>query len=45
LAVIKILDGNEASIGVARNLGAEMVGDERSEAGGRFVVFHPSLWR
>jgi len=42
-AVIKILEGNEASIGVARNLGAEMVGHEPSEAGGRFVVFHLPL--
>jgi RimJ/RimL family protein N-acetyltransferase len=38
-AVIKILDGNEASLGVARNLGAEMIGHEPSDSGGRFIVF------
>jgi RimJ/RimL family protein N-acetyltransferase len=42
-AVIKILDGNEASLGVARNLGAEMIGREPSDAGGRFIVFRLSL--
>jgi RimJ/RimL family protein N-acetyltransferase len=42
-AVIKILDGNEASFGVARNLGAEMVGHETSEAGGRLIVFRLPL--
>jgi RimJ/RimL family protein N-acetyltransferase len=42
-AVIKILEGNEASLGVARNLGAELVGHEPSDAGGRFVVFHLPL--
>jgi RimJ/RimL family protein N-acetyltransferase len=38
-AVIKILDGNVASLGVARSLGAEAAGEERSDAGGRFIVF------
>jgi len=38
-AVIKIVEGNEASLGVARSLGAEMVGHEPTAAGSRFVVF------
>jgi RimJ/RimL family protein N-acetyltransferase len=42
-AVIKILDGNAASLGVARSLGAEVVGREQSDAGGRFVVFRLPL--
>jgi RimJ/RimL family protein N-acetyltransferase len=42
-AVIKILDGNNASLGVARNLGAEMVGHEASDAGGRLIVFRLPL--
>jgi RimJ/RimL family protein N-acetyltransferase len=42
-AVIKILDGNEASVGVARSLGAEVIGDEPSDAGGRFIVFRLPL--
>ena len=42
-AVIKILDGHEASLGVARNLGAEVVGHEPSDAGGQFIVFRLPL--
>jgi RimJ/RimL family protein N-acetyltransferase len=42
-AVIKVLDGNAASLGVARSLGAEVVGHEPSDAGGRFVVFRLPL--
>jgi RimJ/RimL family protein N-acetyltransferase len=42
-AVIKIVEGNEASIGVARNLGAAIVGHEPSEASGRFIVFRVTL--
>jgi hypothetical protein len=38
-AVIKILDGNTASLGVANNLGAEIVGVELSDAGGQLIVF------
>ena len=37
-AVIKVLEGNVASLGVARKLGAVEVGSEPSEAGGRFIV-------
>jgi len=44
-AVIKIVEGNEASRGVARSLGAEMVGHEPTDAGGRFVVFMLQLDR
>jgi RimJ/RimL family protein N-acetyltransferase len=42
-AVIKIVEGNEASLGVARRLGADLVGYEPSDAGGRFVVFSLTL--
>ena len=38
-AVIKVLEGNDASIGVARRLGAVESGTERSDAGGTFIVF------
>ena len=37
-AVIKVLEGNDASLGVVRKLGAVEVGSEPSEAGGRFIV-------
>jgi RimJ/RimL family protein N-acetyltransferase len=42
-ATIKVLTWNEASIGVARALGAVDIGREASEAGGTFVVFELSL--
>jgi RimJ/RimL family protein N-acetyltransferase len=42
-AVIKILEGNVASLGVAKSLGAEIVGDEPSDAGGRLIVFRLAL--
>ena len=38
-AIIKIIEGNEASLGVARSVGAEVVGHEPTATGGRFVVF------
>ena len=41
--VIRILEGNTASLGVARTLGAVEVGSEPSEAGGRFIVFRLDL--
>jgi RimJ/RimL family protein N-acetyltransferase len=41
--VIKLVEGNEASLGVARSLGAELVGNELSAAGTRFVVFRVTL--
>jgi RimJ/RimL family protein N-acetyltransferase len=42
-AVIKVLDGNVASLGVARNLRARWVGTAPSDAGGTFLVFHRDL--
>jgi RimJ/RimL family protein N-acetyltransferase len=42
-AVIKVLEGNAASLGVARKLGAVEVGSEPSEAGGRFIVLRLAL--
>lgn len=42
-AVIKILDGNTASLGVACKLGAVEVGSEPTESGGRFIVLRLSL--
>ncbi len=42
-ATVKVLEGNEASLAVARKLGAVQVGTEPSEAGGRFVVLRIAL--
>jgi RimJ/RimL family protein N-acetyltransferase len=42
-AVIKVLEGNLASLGVARRLGAVEVGRTPSDAGGTFVVFRLEL--
>jgi len=42
-AVIKVLEGNAASLGVARALGAVEVGSEPSDAGGRFIVLRLAL--
>jgi RimJ/RimL family protein N-acetyltransferase len=42
-AVMKILEGNTASLGVAQKLGAVQTGTEASEAGGRFVVLRVML--
>jgi RimJ/RimL family protein N-acetyltransferase len=42
-AVIKVLDGNLASLAVARNLGAAALGVEPSDSGGRFVVHRLEL--
>jgi RimJ/RimL family protein N-acetyltransferase len=42
-AVIKVLDGNVASIAVARSLGAQLVSAVPSIAGGTFLVFHRDL--
>ena len=42
-AVIKVLDGNTASLGVARRLGAVEAGSEPSDAGGRFIVLRLAL--
>ena len=44
-AIIKVLDWNAASIGVARSLGAHLVGTEESEARGRLLVFELVLDR
>jgi RimJ/RimL family protein N-acetyltransferase len=41
--VIKVLEGNTASIGVARRVGAVEVGTEPSDRGGTFVVFRREL--
>jgi RimJ/RimL family protein N-acetyltransferase len=41
--VIEVLDGNVASLAVARHLNAHLVGTARSEAGGTFLVFHRAL--
>jgi RimJ/RimL family protein N-acetyltransferase len=43
VAVIKILDGNVASLSVARRLGAVRAGTEMSERGGTFVVLRCEL--
>jgi RimJ/RimL family protein N-acetyltransferase len=43
VAVIKILEGNVASFGVARRLGAVRAGTETSERGGTFVVLRCEL--
>lgn len=42
-AVLKIVDGNAASVAVAKHLGAELVGTAASDAGGTFLVFHRAL--
>jgi RimJ/RimL family protein N-acetyltransferase len=42
-AVIKVLEGNVASLGVARELGAVEAGRETSEAGGSLIVFRVKL--
>ena len=39
-AVIKVLEGNVASLAVVRHLNAELVGTAPSDAGGTFLVFH-----
>lgn len=44
-AVIKVLDGNVASLAVAEHLNARLVGTEQSDAGGTFLVFHRALAR
>jgi RimJ/RimL family protein N-acetyltransferase len=43
VALLKILDGNVASLGVARRLGAVRAGTEMSERGGTFVVLRCEL--
>jgi RimJ/RimL family protein N-acetyltransferase len=43
VAILKILEGNEASLGVARKLGAMASGTEPSERGGTFLVFRRDL--
>jgi hypothetical protein len=43
--VIKVLEGNVASIGVAQHLNAQLVGTMPSDAGGTFLVFHRALSR
>jgi RimJ/RimL family protein N-acetyltransferase len=43
VAVLRVLEGNEASLGVARRLGAVDSGREPSERGGRFVVLRLDL--
>jgi RimJ/RimL family protein N-acetyltransferase len=42
-AVIKVVEGNLASLAVARHLGAQLVGTAPSDAGGTFLVFHRAL--
>lgn len=42
-AVIKVLEGNIASLAVARYLGAQLVATTPSDAGGTFLVFHRAL--
>jgi RimJ/RimL family protein N-acetyltransferase len=44
-AVIKVLDGNIASLAVARHLNAQFVGTTPSDAGGTHLVFHRGLLR
>lgn len=43
IAVIKILEGNLASIGVAERLGAELTGTAASGAGGTSMVYRLDL--
>jgi RimJ/RimL family protein N-acetyltransferase len=43
VVIIKILEGNEASFGVAKNLGAVPTRTEPSENGGTFLVFRRRL--
>jgi RimJ/RimL family protein N-acetyltransferase len=38
--VMKVLEGNAASIALAKRLGAQLVGTTASDAGGTFLVFH-----
>lgn len=42
-AVINVLDGNIASLAVARHLDAQLVGSKPSDGGGTFLVFHRAL--
>lgn len=42
-AVLRILDGNVASLAVAKHLNARLVGVSSSDAGGTFLVFHRAL--
>jgi RimJ/RimL family protein N-acetyltransferase len=42
-AVIKVLEGNLASLSVARHLGAQLVDRVPSDAGGTLLVFHRAL--
>jgi RimJ/RimL family protein N-acetyltransferase len=42
-AVIKVLDGNIASIAVVKHLKAQLIGTIRSDAGATFLVFHRAL--
>jgi RimJ/RimL family protein N-acetyltransferase len=42
-AIIKVLDGNLASLAVARHLGARLVGTMPSDAAGTCFVFHLAL--
>lgn len=42
-AVIRVLEGNVASLAVARSLRAQWVGTTPSDAGGTFLVFHRDL--
>jgi hypothetical protein len=44
-AVIKVLDGNAASLAIARHLDAQLVGTAPSDAGGTFLVLHRDLAR
>lgn len=44
-AVIKVLEGNVASIAVAKRLNAQLAGTTRSDAGGTLLVFHRVLTR
>lgn len=41
--MIKVLDGNAASLAVARHLSAQPVGEAPSDAGGTFLLFHRAL--
>lgn len=42
-AIVKVLEGNRASFGVVRRLGAVEIGMQPSDAGGSFVVFRCDL--
>jgi RimJ/RimL family protein N-acetyltransferase len=42
-AILKILESNTASLGVARRLGAELVGTTPSETGATMLVFHRAM--